>query len=353
MKRTISPFSWLIQLALFLGLSLLTSCQVKDAQKPAESFYQLFGGRALKGQSVSLNLLKSQNELFAYVSPLKSLPPQWMEGSFDGKTGYTVSSTLDSPKISLSLKLSVDGRALKADKPDASLWGNRLSFKLERERGVSLKTVTYRGITPKALAYEIVLCEPDSVPKAFMAAYRAELFDGAEMPSYAQAIIKDLDILAERQAAAQPDLGFPLSYRLVLMPSYNAENILTLKKRIDWNYAENTETRNSLVCLDRKNAQRLELSQVFTPGYEADLSKLISATLELTYSVSAGNKLSDIGFFSDSVPPTALFGLSENGLEFYYPRGQVAAASLGDISVYIPYSRLLDALLPNKQFVPQ
>lgn len=90
---------------------------------------------------------------------------------------------------------------------------------------------------------------------------------------------------------------------------------------------------------DLVNKKELRLADVFKPGYEAAVSKLLAAKARQTYRLNANQPLSEI-FFQDDIGPTENFGLTDKGIFFVYNPYEIAAYVYGQIELFVSFAEV-------------
>lgn len=98
------------------------------------------------------------------------------------------------------------------------------------------------------------------------------------------------------------------------------------------------------LVFDLQENRKLELEDIFTPGYEEKLSNMLESSYRKNYFVNPEQSLSEAGLFENNIPPSENFFLTENGIGFYYNPYQIAPYAMGGITLSIKYNELLSLI---------
>jgi len=96
--------------------------------------------------------------------------------------------------------------------------------------------------------------------------------------------------------------------------------------------------------VDMKTGKVLGLADLFKPGYEDELSVLLTGKLRKNRHLPGSHKLSDIGYFTDKIQPTRNFYLNENGIGFCYNQYEIAPYSSGITDIFLTNAELKELL---------
>ncbi len=92
--------------------------------------------------------------------------------------------------------------------------------------------------------------------------------------------------------------------------------------------------------LDLKTGKMTGLEDLLKPGYDAALTQLLTRKLHELYQIPENQKLTDAGYFTDTVKPTSNFYLTENGIGFYYNHYDIAPYSFGPSDVFLTFDEV-------------
>ncbi len=101
------------------------------------------------------------------------------------------------------------------------------------------------------------------------------------------------------------------------------------------------------LTVDVENRKKLEVEDVFKPGYEQMLVSLLEKKVREHFERGPDAPLDEF-LFENKIPITDNFGLLEEGIIFDYPPYEIAAYVVGEISLLIKYDEVADYLLISK-----
>lgn len=95
----------------------------------------------------------------------------------------------------------------------------------------------------------------------------------------------------------------------------------------------------------REDAKRLELSDIFNPGFEDELNKLVDAQYRKDKGLSpTANLVTEGDLFENEIKFNNNFAVTKDGILFFYNQYEIAAYAYGQIEVLIRYDQLGDLL---------
>jgi Protein of unknown function (DUF3298) len=97
---------------------------------------------------------------------------------------------------------------------------------------------------------------------------------------------------------------------------------------------------NKYYVFDLKDGKTYKLDDFFIPNYQDQLQALLNNEARKKFDVAENQKLSDVGFFMDSIPTSDNFFLVRNGVHFYYNQYQLAPYSWGQIDLFLSFGQL-------------
>lgn len=98
---------------------------------------------------------------------------------------------------------------------------------------------------------------------------------------------------------------------------------------------------------DLLSKKHITLKHLFKPGTEVALKALLIDYAKQNYSLTAAQKLTEAGFFENTLPLTSNFYLTHKTVTFTYMPYEVAPYAMGMVSVTIPYEKLKPLLKEN------
>lgn len=128
--------------------------------------------------------------------------------------------------------------------------------------------------------------------------------------------------------------------------AYNQNNLLTIGY-LSYSYYGGAHGMyaTSYMSYDLKNKKRLQLSDVFKPGYEEKLPMFLERAVRRQFKLQSDQPLSEV-LFEDSIGLTENFGLTGKGIYFNYVPYEIAAYAAGEIKLYVPFIEIIDLLQP-------
>lgn len=84
----------------------------------------------------------------------------------------------------------------------------------------------------------------------------------------------------------------------------------------------------------------IRLSDFLKPGYEKDLTVILTRKLHQNLKLQPNQKLSESGFFQDDIKPNQNFYVTPEGIGFYYNHYDISPYSNGPTDLFLKYSEL-------------
>ncbi len=103
------------------------------------------------------------------------------------------------------------------------------------------------------------------------------------------------------------------------------------------------------ITLDLENHRKLQLEDIFKPGYEEILTPLIEKGIREHFELEESTPLEQV-LFEPTVPITDNFGLLEDEILFDYPPYMIAPYAAGEIEARIKYEEIKDYLKEGIRF---
>ncbi len=96
--------------------------------------------------------------------------------------------------------------------------------------------------------------------------------------------------------------------------------------------------------IDTKTGKPFVLDELFEPGYENQLTILLTNKLHQMLKLPVTGKLTDSGYFVDDIKPNENFYLNGDGVGFFYNRYEIAPYSFGATDIYLTKEDLKEIL---------
>ena len=103
--------------------------------------------------------------------------------------------------------------------------------------------------------------------------------------------------------------------------------------------AHGLQTRDYTV-VNLHSGRPISLKEIFSADYEAALTDILTKKARKMHNINADKKLTDSGFFVESIKPTNNFYITINGIGFFYNHYEIAPYSNGPEDIFIPFSEL-------------
>lgn len=103
--------------------------------------------------------------------------------------------------------------------------------------------------------------------------------------------------------------------------------------------AHGLQTRDYTV-VNLRTGRPVSLNEIFSGDYESALTDLLTKKIRKIHNIGSDNKLTDNGFFVESIKPTNNFYLTINGIGFFYNHYEIAPYSNGPDDIFIPFTDL-------------
>ena len=95
------------------------------------------------------------------------------------------------------------------------------------------------------------------------------------------------------------------------------------------------------LVFDTEDMMQLMLDDIFSSGYEDELSKLLERKYRIEYYLGPEQSLVEAGLFENTIPPSDNYYLTANGIGFYYNPYELAPYSMGAINIKLSYMELM------------
>lgn len=108
--------------------------------------------------------------------------------------------------------------------------------------------------------------------------------------------------------------------------------------------AHGLQTRDYTV-VNLRTGRSVSLNEVFSGDYESALTDLLTKEVRRMHNIGSEKKLTDNGFFVESIKPTNNFYITINGIGFFYNHYEIAPYSNGPDDIFIPFADLKPLLI--------
>jgi hypothetical protein len=103
--------------------------------------------------------------------------------------------------------------------------------------------------------------------------------------------------------------------------------------------AHGLQTRDYTV-VNLLTGKPITLNEIFSGDYKTALTNILNKKLRKIHNINADEKLTENGFFVESIKPTKNFYITSNGIGFFYNHYEIAPYSDGPDDIFIPFTDL-------------
>jgi len=129
---------------------------------------------------------------------------------------------------------------------------------------------------------------------------------------------------------------------------YDQHNLLGLRwSKHVFTGGAHSMSHNSHVFFHTQNGKMLVLDEMVAIENLPLLEQILTQGLKAQLQINDEEKLSDHGYFTDTIPVTDNFYLTPNGIGFYYNSYEIAPYSTGHTDLWLPFTILRPLLLPD------
>ncbi|RZM30377.1 MAG: DUF3298 domain-containing protein [Pedobacter sp.] len=135
---------------------------------------------------------------------------------------------------------------------------------------------------------------------------------------------------------------FDMSKNTIL---YNERSFVVLERQFStYVGGAHPHSSSTMLCLDLLSQRQLRLSDIITP--DARLSSILEACFREQYGLKKGQSLTKI-LFKTRIQPNDNFFFNDRGLAFRYNASEIAPYGEGELTVFIPLSKISRFLKPK------
>gem|GEM_PF-1509813 len=147
-----------------------------------------------------------------------------------------------------------------------------------------------------------------------------------------------------------PASSFSWSKEITMHALHNERNFLTLQfSKYVFTGGSHGLLMHDFLVMDLESGKKIKLEDLFTPGYQEELTALINTAVRIMYFVKPEESLKERGFFTDRVEPHQNFYINNDGIGFYYNYYMISSYANGPTDVFIPFSDLKGILAGRYQ----
>ncbi len=129
---------------------------------------------------------------------------------------------------------------------------------------------------------------------------------------------------------------------------YNKNDILSLK----YEKAVNAGSSHGILMsefsiFDLKTGRQLTLDAFLKPGYKEKLKNLVNSGLRKMNGIKDEEKLTESGFFNDTIDISNDYYINNDGIGFFYNVYEIAPFSAGTTDIFIPFGKFKEFIKPG------
>jgi hypothetical protein len=356
-------FLFLLSALLFSAPLLLKADSPKEAT--SLNFYKCFEGTINNKYKITMHLIKKSEGLNGYYYYQSQRIPLWLTGSIDINNNIIIR------------ELTREGKetgffAGKFIKPD-SLTGTWQSPDKKKQFPFSLKEKYGKD------SLQFTVCELRE---------KQSLIEGQESPQVTTDLFylypskyKNPAVLAKVRELVLPGAGKDPQARLKALteeffkeykeqnkdiydpeqePMFNWESFVSMSLLLNekdiltfgmsyYSYSGGAHglSGNGFVVADLLTGKQITLDDVFTPGYQEALGKILEKALRKQENIPDGDSLADHNFFVDKIMPNENFYLTLDGIGFYYNIYEIKPYVEGPTDIFLSFKEIKKLLKPK------
>lgn len=141
--------------------------------------------------------------------------------------------------------------------------------------------------------------------------------------------------------------AYSLSEDRKLLVAFESPSLLTLASHAyAYTGGAHGNYGTTFICIDLATNKKIVLADVLTAAGISRLGKELEKEFRLQAGLKPGETLSDAGLFDNKIEPNDNFYLTTKGIGFSYMPYEIAPYAMGEISLFLPFTRLLTYLQP-------
>jgi hypothetical protein len=357
---------------IFLGLTLFTIPDVKSGNP--KKYYFHFVGKINNQVEIDMNLVKINDSVYGNYSlvskgiyPVKFMEkttsaPVQLYGKVNSKNVFIIKENPWNKGGSFTGKL-FDETTLKGTWQSGD-GGIKYPFELKEyypEASIRMSVYFRKGSVPlvnrsgsPTASFQYCLLSPQQSSDSVLTGTLTKLILSKFMGKPVRLVSPDMILNAMKQiyfdnyittneSIYKEQMGASFSWESLKFMDVilNRDHLLTFYIE-DYNFtggAHGLQTRNYTV-VDLRSGKAVSLNEIFTGDYEPALTDILTARVRKMHNIDPNRKLTDNGFFVESVKPTNNFYITSNGIGFFYNQYEIAPYSDGPDDIFIPFSEL-------------
>lgn len=132
-----------------------------------------------------------------------------------------------------------------------------------------------------------------------------------------------------------------------LLVAFESPKLLTLASQY-YTYSGGAHGNygTTFISIDLATYEELKLTDVFSPAGIKKLQAELEKEFRLQAGIKPGESLTDAGLFENKIEPNDNFYLTSKGIGFSYMPYEIGPYAMGEVNLFIPFSRLMAHLQP-------
>ncbi|PSJ73881.1 DUF3298/DUF4163 domain-containing protein [Sphingobacteriales bacterium UPWRP_1] len=148
----------------------------------------------------------------------------------------------------------------------------------------------------------------------------------------------------------EQDASYKMSWEHEVMTNiyHNANNLLSIGfSTYSFTGGAHPNHAEAFYNFNLLTGKQVELSDIFSAGYEKRLTMLAEQKLRKLYAIGAKTPLTEAGFFEDKFALNDNFSVSTTGIAFLFNPYEIAPYAMGEQLITIPWAEIKDMLKPG------
>jgi Protein of unknown function (DUF3298) len=235
---------------------------------------------------------------------------------------------------------------LKEDYPVGTFRFDVLMSDSSAGYGIALGHSAYQISTPDAAIDRIDRYFLDTVVRRYLGCDTAEDIAACMKAGNARYLSGFLEDVDSTDTDPNDSLSHSGESTMDLWVMYNEQNMVVLES-LDYEYMGGAHGiyASSFTCADVQEKKVWELGDILTVD-STKLTSLLEQEARRQFGIKPGKDLSD-RMLVDTIPVTHNIYFTRAGITFNYAPYEIASFADGEVSLFIPYNRLMDMLRPE------
>ncbi|MCD4735611.1 MAG: DUF3298 and DUF4163 domain-containing protein [Bacteroidales bacterium] len=145
--------------------------------------------------------------------------------------------------------------------------------------------------------------------------------------------------------------SFNWEKKVAMKTIYNENNLLSLQvDRYVYTGGAHGITMTGFLNFNTRDGHKIQLDNIVDPAHSADLQKMLNLKVRKMNGIQQSEKLSQSGFFMDTIPVSDNWYANHDGVGFLYNIYSIAPYSMGVTKLFFTFDELQGLLKPEFDF---